>query len=85
MRSSIKMLVTGLRAVVNALTICPHASDSEEEAVHRSDPAVSASAVPSNNLTPAEVIVLSEYLTYGLRVLDIFRIVSKDGILYIRG
>ncbi|KAM7539597.1 hypothetical protein Aperf_G00000045134 [Anoplocephala perfoliata] len=85
MRSAIKMLVTGLRAVVNALTICPHATDSEEDAIHRNDSPVSASTVPSNNLTPAEVTVLSDYLTYGLRVLDIFRIVSKDGVLYIRG
>ncbi|VDL61863.1 unnamed protein product [Hymenolepis diminuta] len=80
MKSTIKVLVSGIRSVVVTLTHCPHSSDAS------SDKDASASNPPTpNHLTPAEVQVLSDYLMYGLRLLDIFRIVSKDGILYLRG
>ncbi|VDK81839.1 unnamed protein product [Dibothriocephalus latus] len=36
-------------------------------------------------LQPAEVAVLFDYLTHGLRMLDVLRIVSKDGQLFLRG
>lgn len=29
--------------------------------------------------------VLSEYLTHGLRMIDVLRIICKDGQLYLRG
>nr|CDS25899.2 transformation:transcription domain associated [Hymenolepis microstoma] len=82
MKSTIKVLVSGIRSVVVTLTHCPHTSD----ASFRSDEDASAAnpLIPSH-LTPDEVQVLSDYLVCGLRLLDIFRIVSKDGVLYLRG
>lgn len=76
MKSTIKVLVGGIRSLVIAMTSCPHSSNDEEG---------SARCAPlPNHLTADEIQVLSEYLVSGLRLLDIFRIVLKDGVLYLK-
>ncbi|VDK37547.1 unnamed protein product [Taenia asiatica] len=85
LRSSIKALVSGMRAVITALTQCPHWSGSEDDTYLVGGPQASSSLPSSKQLLPTEVSVLSNYLTYGLRMLDVLRIVSKDGQFYLRG
>ncbi|VDN95889.1 unnamed protein product [Rodentolepis nana] len=82
MKSTIKVLVSGIRSVVVTLTHCPHTSDPSSRSDE--DASVTNSLTPSH-LTPGEVQILSDYLVCGLKLLDIFRIVSKDGVLYLRG
>ncbi|CDS35832.1 PIK kinase FAT and Armadillo domain containing protein [Echinococcus multilocularis] len=85
MRSSIKALVSGMRAVITALTQCPHQSGPEDDTYLVGGPQASSSSPSPKQLLPTEVAVLSDYLTYGLRMLDVLRIVSKDGHFYLRG
>ena len=90
MRSSIKALVSGMRVIVTALTQCPHSSGPEEGTILMGDSHGPSSSGPTPQLSPkqllaTEIAVLSDYLTYGLRMLDVLRIVSKDGQFYLRG
>lgn len=80
LRALTKSLATGMRTVVTSLTQCPHWSPLGDDVEELGD------VPPSPKLlqTP-ELNILSDYLTYGLRMIDVLRIISKDGQLYLRG
>ncbi|VDD83203.1 unnamed protein product [Mesocestoides corti] len=85
LRALTKALATGMRAVVTSLTQCPHWSATEDDSYLVGEPQNSASVPLSKQLLPTETLVLTDYLTYGLRMIDVLRIISKDGQLYLRG
>ncbi len=84
-----KALATGMRGVVSSLTQCPHWSATDDDpyaiAVMESDQSPASTAPSPKQLLPSEVAVLSDYLIHGMRMIDVLRVISKDGQLYLRG
>uniref|UniRef100_A0A0X3PBM4 PIK-related kinase FAT domain-containing protein n=2 Tax=Schistocephalus solidus TaxID=70667 RepID=A0A0X3PBM4_SCHSO len=97
LRALTKSLATGMRTVVTSLTQCPHWNSPLPQALRSSEDYAAAGSGNADELgdltnqpspkllQPAEVAVLFDYLTHGLRMLDVLRIVSKDGQLFLRG
>lgn len=76
-----------MRVIVTALTQCPHSSSpgGPEDGSYVSGESHLTTSLSPKQLLSTEIAILSEYLTYGLRMLDVLRIVSKDGQFYLRG
>ncbi|KAK4475316.1 hypothetical protein MN116_002383 [Schistosoma mekongi] len=83
-RTLVKALITGIRTVVTSMIQCPHDNTSQTNS------ATSLSATPSKQsfsnriLSPDELIVLTEYFSFGMRMIDIVQFVNRDGRLCLR-
>ncbi|TPP57986.1 Transcription-associated protein 1 [Fasciola gigantica] len=98
LRSLIKALMAGMRTIVTGMIQCPHepgfgasisgsSSGSLGTKLSKStaSSAVASSAIATRFLTPDELMVLTDYFNYGMRMIDVVQIVSRDGRLYTKG
>ncbi|CAH8511956.1 unnamed protein product, partial [Dicrocoelium dendriticum] len=88
LRSLIKALMTGVRTIVMSMIQCPRGPASAISPViqpsHMTKSPPSPGSSPSRFLSSDELALLSEYFNYGMRMIDIVQIVSRDGKLFIK-
>ncbi|VDQ05949.1 unnamed protein product [Trichobilharzia regenti] len=69
--------------MVTSMIQCPH-DTSQPNSVTASSSTASKPSLASRMLSPDELVVLTEYFTYGMRIIDIVQFVNRDGRLHLR-
>ncbi|RTG80861.1 transformation/transcription domain-associated protein [Schistosoma bovis] len=63
---------------------CPHDNTLQTNNVASVSSTSSKQSLSNRILSPDELVVLTEYFSYGMRMIDIVQFVSRDGRLYLR-
>ncbi|CAH8663791.1 unnamed protein product [Schistosoma bovis] len=83
-RTLVKALITGIRTVLTSMIQCPHDNTLQTNNVASVSSTSSKQSLSNRILSPDELVVLTEYFSYGMRMIDIVQFVSRDGRLYLR-
>lgn len=83
-RTLVKALITGIRTVMTSMIQCPHDNTLQTNNVASVSSTSSKQSLSNRILSPDELVVLTEYFSYGMRMIDIVQFVSRDGRLYLR-
>ncbi|CAH8874323.1 unnamed protein product [Trichobilharzia szidati] len=82
-RTLVKALISGIRTMVANMIQCPHDTSQPNSVTEGPSTASKPSPAP-RMLSPDELVVLTEYFTYGMRIIDIVQFVNRDGRLHLR-
>ncbi|TNN09277.1 Transcription-associated protein [Schistosoma japonicum] len=83
-RTLVKALITGIRTVVTSMIQCPHDNTSQTNGATSLSATPSKQSISNRILSPDELIVLTEYFSFGMRMIDIVQFVNRDNRLYLR-
>ncbi|CAH8662345.1 unnamed protein product [Schistosoma margrebowiei] len=83
-RTLVKALITGIRTVMTSMIQCPHDNTLQTNNVASVSSTSTKQSISNRILSPDELVVLTEYFSYGMRMIDIVQFVSRDGRLYLR-
>ncbi|XP_018655091.1 putative transformation/transcription domain-associated protein [Schistosoma mansoni] len=83
-RTLVKALITGIRTVMTSMIQCPHDNTLQTNNITSVSSTSSKQSISNRILSPDELVVVTEYFSYGMRMIDIVQFVSRDGRLYLR-